>query len=336
MGLTATAAPSSSRLELASAIAAELGCGAALLSSPASVCWAGAIHASGTHLLVSAGEAVAVEPAAKALARALREAGLRPGDAVAIEPAALTLSVAAGLGNRRCPSAEERLAAARARKDTDEISLIERAAELVGAGHAAVRAALSPGVRELDLWTEAQTAMGLLHGAPVEAHVDLMAGARTSEVGLPPSSARTAAGNPVLFDLAPQRDGYWADSCATLACGPPPPSLRQRHDSVRRALDRGLAVAAPGVSGGAVDAAIRAELERDGLSCPHHCGHGVGTAAQEPPWLVPGSDMVLEEGMVVAIEPGAYSDGIGVRLEQLVLIESCGNRALTTHSTELT
>jgi Xaa-Pro aminopeptidase len=40
--------------------------------------------------------------------------------------------------------------------------------------------------------------------------------------------------------------------------------------------------------------------------------------------------------MVVALEPGAYADGIGVRVEHLLLIEAAGARPLTTHSLDLT
>jgi Xaa-Pro aminopeptidase len=105
---------------------------------------------------------------------------------------------------------------------------------------------------------------------------------------------------------------------------------------VRAALDAGFAAARPGVRAGAVDAAIRATLDRFSLSCPHHTGHGVGARAQQPPWLNPGVDAVLQDGTVIALEPGAYADGFGVRLEHLAVVEHGGARPLTTHSLELT
>jgi Xaa-Pro aminopeptidase len=163
-----------------------------------------------------------------------------------------------------------------------------------------------------------------------------MSGPRTALIGEPPTDRPVAAGDAVLFDLAPRRDGWWADSCATVCCGRPSVALRRRHDAVRAALDAGLRAARPGVRAAAVDAAVRAALDRVFLTCPHHTGHGVGARAQQAPWLNPGVETVLEAGTVVALEPGAYADGFGVRLEHLAVVEHGGARPLTTHSLELT
>lgn len=221
-------------------------------------------------------------------------------------------------------------------KNAEEIALIGAAAELVEIGHRALREALEPGRSESELWNVAAAAIAAAGGEPADAVVDLMVGGRTALIGKPPGEATLADGDPVLFDLAPKRDGFWADSCATFVCGAPSAALRDRHAAIAAALDRGLGCARPGVSAGVVDGAIREQLATAGLECPHHTGHGVGVRAQEPPWFVPGNDSLLEEGMVVALEPGAYADGFGVRLEHLAVIETGGARPLTSHSLSLT
>jgi Xaa-Pro dipeptidase len=221
-------------------------------------------------------------------------------------------------------------------KDAHEVELILAAAELVEAGQRAVRERVEPGVTELELWEAASTAMSALRPGPTEALVDLMVGEGTSEIGRPPGPAAAAPGDPVLFDLAPFSDGYWADSCATFSCGTPSHALRRRHDAVRKALECGLGSIRPGVRACEVDAVMRAALAEAGLECPHHTGHGVGTVPQEPPWLVPDDETVLTERMVIALEPGAYSGGIGVRLEHLVFLRPDGPELLTTHSLDVT
>jgi Xaa-Pro aminopeptidase len=244
-------------------------------------------------------------------------------------------------------------AAARMRRDAAEIAAITAVAELASTGQEAVRASAAAGASEEELWRLAQAAIGaavaelrsaVQPGADpgsrpdpeLELLCDLLAGERSAMIDGAPGAATLAPGDPLLFDLAPRFGGYWADSCATFVVGRPSAALRARHDSVRAALDAGIAAARPGVAAGEVDAAVRGRLEADGLSCPHHSGHGVGRAAQEPPFLVPGDPTPLEEGMTIAIEPGAYGEGFGVRLEHLVLIEADGARPLTTHLLTLT
>jgi Xaa-Pro aminopeptidase len=345
------------RVAVVSEIARDHGAGGALLSQPATLRWIGVTAPEDVHVLVAAGEAMAVaaadarpphgipvelyagseaRAAADALSRALVRADLNGTDPVVLDAPKPEAMLTPALRGRRRPDASAALAAARARKAIDELVLIGDAAHLLAIGHRAVRETLAPGLSERELWRSAQAAMRRAADAPVDAAVDLMAGARTALIGEPPGPARVASGDPVLFDLAPQRYGYWADSCATFACVAPPFTLRRRHDVVRSALEAGMSAARPGTTAGEVDARMRAVLDRAGLECPHHTGHGVGTAPQEPPWLNPGEGAVLEEGMVLALEPGAYSDGFGVRLEHLVLVEPGGARPLTRHSLDLT
>ncbi|MCC6830287.1 MAG: aminopeptidase P family protein [Thermoleophilia bacterium] len=319
----------SERLRAVTTIAAASGAGAAVLTRPASARWLGLPDGAGRHVVVAAGAGLVVAAGdAAALATALRRAGLRPHDPVAVDAPGLALG-------HPVLDAAEALDAERMVKDDRELALIARAARLVDAGQAAARAAAVAGATEDDLWMAAAAAMRAVAGAPVEAGVDLMAGARTALVGEPPDGTVLRAGDPVLFDLAPCRDGYWADSCATFACGAPPAALARRHDAVRRALEVALERARPGVSAGALDAAVRAVLAKHGLSCPHHIGHGVGTAPQEAPWILPGRTTVLREGMVVALEPGAYAGGFGVRLEHLAVVRPDGAVPLTSHDLSL-
>jgi len=72
-----------------------------------------------------------------------------------------------------------------------------------------------------------------------------------------------------------------------------------------------------------------------GLDYPHHSGHGLGADWHEEPRIVPGSDTVLEAGMVVAFEPGNYGEDLGVRVEQIVLVTDDGCEALSQHSLDL-
>jgi Xaa-Pro aminopeptidase len=66
------------------------------------------------------------------------------------------------------------------------------------------------------------------------------------------------------------------------------------------------------------------------VSNPIHTGHGIGTGVHEWPRLVPDQEVVLREGMVLMVEPGAYDTAIGgVRLEWMYLVTATGNEVLS-------
>ncbi len=68
----------------------------------------------------------------------------------------------------------------------------------------------------------------------------------------------------------------------------------------------------------------------------HRCGHGFGLDNHERPWLANGSQDVLQENMVVSIEPGLYlSEMGGFRHSDTVVITADGYRCLTQAPTQL-
>jgi Xaa-Pro aminopeptidase len=183
---------------------------------------------------------------------------------------------------------------------------------------------------ELELWALVRAAIEGEAGARTPVLADLVAGPRTAEVGGAPGSRALADGDLVLCDLVPRRDGYWGDSCATFAIGEPSPGAHRHHRAAADALARAIEAVRPGAVAGDIDA-----LARTGLDYPHHTGHGLGTAYHESPRLVPGNATVLEAGMVIALEPGSYGDGEGVRVEQIVLVTDDGCEVLSGHNLEL-
>jgi len=106
--------------------------------------------------------------------------------------------------------------------------------------------------------------------------------------------------------------------------------MRADHRLVADVLARLIEAVAPGVVAGDLDA-----FAREHLDFAHHTGHGIGAAYHEEPRIVPGSQAVLEPGMVVALEPGRYDDGRGVRLEHVVLVTEDGCEDLSRHQLDL-
>jgi Xaa-Pro aminopeptidase len=61
----------------------------------------------------------------------------------------------------------------------------------------------------------------------------------------------------------------------------------------------------------------------------------VGFGWHEEPRIVPASAAVLEPGMVVALEPGGYRDGVGIRIEVVAVVTAGGARVLSQHDLRL-
>lgn len=87
-----------------------------------------------------------------------------------------------------------------------------------------------------------------------------------------------------------------------------------------------------GIKASDVDGAARRIIEQAGYGKQfgHGTGHGVGLSIHEKPRLSAKDQSLLEEGMVVTIEPGIYLPGWGgVRIEDTVLVLNGGCRVLT-------
>jgi Xaa-Pro aminopeptidase len=219
------------------------------------------------------------------------------------------------------------LAAARAVKDPDEIDRLRAAIALCDVGQREARDRAEPGMTEIELWGLVRAAVERAAGGRTPMLADLASGPRTGETGGAPGERMLAEGDLVLVDLVPRYRGYWGDSCATIALGPPSPAARTKHAAARAALARGVEAIRPGLRADELDGLVRA-----GLDYPHHSGHGLGTSWHEEPRIVPEGRTRLEPGMVVALEPAVYAGSEGVRVEQVVLVTGDGCEVLSGHS----
>ena len=153
-----------------------------------------------------------------------------------------------------------------------------------------------------------------------------------------PTDRRVEPGDLLLFDFGGVLHGYCVDLTRTVATGPVTAEQQRIYRAVRDAQAAGIAAVAPGVESATVDAAARDLLAARGLgeAFGHGTGHGLGLEVHEDPRIAqarPGSPapVVLAEGMVCTVEPGAYlPDYGGIRLEDDVLVTSGGCEVLTS------
>jgi Xaa-Pro dipeptidase len=276
-----------------------------------------------------------VDRAARATDLAIEAVG--SARALSVDFASLPGSVAVELVRREVELVDvgPELRAARAVKDPDEVDAIRASIRIADVGQAAARASFAANRSELDVWAATRAAMEGAAGSRLPLLADFVTGERTAEVGGLPGERKIQDEDLLLVDLVPRLGAYWADSCATVAVGEPPEEVRRAHKAATEALERALELSRPGTVAGDIDAAAREAVGRVDGSYPHHTGHGLGTGFHEEPRIVPGSERVLEPGMVVALEPGIYAEGWGVRVERVALVTDDGPEVLSGHDLEL-
>jgi Xaa-Pro aminopeptidase len=227
----------------------------------------------------------------------------------------------------------------RAVKDEEEIAIMRRAAGLSDEVFDALSRERFSGrsERELAWWVERSFREGGAEGVSFEPVVG--AGATAASPHAVPGDAPIEPGVLVVVDAGCLLDGYCSDCTRTFAVGEISERFQELYALCLQAQLAGLEAVAPGVHGRDADAASRTLIEAQGLggAYGHGMGHGVGLQIHEAPTLRPESTDVLEAGNVVSVEPGIYipDEGVGVRIEDLVLVTEGGRERLTQFTKEL-
>jgi Xaa-Pro aminopeptidase len=146
-----------------------------------------------------------------------------------------------------------------------------------------------------------------------------------------PTDRVISAGEPIIFDLGSRLDHYCSDMTRTWVCGAFSEKISEIYSVVREAQ----LAAQDGVRAGRdsvqVDGIARQVIANAGYGdhFGHGLGHGVGLAVHEKPGVRRHGGAILEENMVITIEPGIYLPGVGgVRLENMVLVTASGCEVL--------
>ena len=140
------------------------------------------------------------------------------------------------------------------------------------------------------------------------------------------------ADEPVLFEIWVCADGYWADHTKNLVVGELRDDYRELEERLVAVYDRAIAHCKPGASFAELDVLVRDGLAEMGYpgQPSHPICHGIGARAHEPPYAHRAGGGTVEEGMVLAIEPGVYWEGGGgLRVEDNFLIGSGGAEKLS-------
>ncbi len=247
-------------------------------------------------------------------------------------------------------------------KDDEEVARLRRACA-VGCGlFASVLEYVTRSATETQVAAQLEF-MARLAGAEAMSFETIVASGERSAL---PHGRATSARLPergfVTLDFGVVVDGYCSDMTRTVHLGRATEREWEVYHSVLEAQQVAIAAVRAGVRCADVDEAARSVLRRVGLEkeFAHSTGHGVGLEIHEGPRIAAGQEQMLEAGMVITIEPGAYlagrpasavpergrsrqrclrsngdaagEDGFGVRIEDMLLVTRSGCEVLTDAS----
>ncbi|KEA54547.1 proline aminopeptidase P II [Mangrovibacter sp. MFB070] len=245
-------------------------------------------------------------------------------------------------------------------KSPEEVAVLRRAGEITALGHTRAMVQCRPGMYEYQLEGEILHEFNH-HGARYPSYNTIVGGGENGCIlHYTENESLLRAGDLVLIDAGCELEGYAGDITRTFPVnGRFTPAQRAVYDIVLESLETALSLYGPGttmqevteavvrvmVTGlvrldilqGDIDALITQNAHRQFFM--HGLSHWLGLDVHDVGEYGPDRSRPLEPGMVLTVEPGLYiapdADvpeiyrGIGIRIEDDIVITATGNENLT-------
>lgn len=218
---------------------------------------------------------------------------------------------------------------ARLVKTPGEIARIRRGAAAAERAIVEGLRAVGPGSTERDLARAIADSFYRLGGDEVRLLV-VGSGERSSHPNAPPTDRRLKAGDVVRIDVLGSHAGYYTDCARTAVVGSPSEEDRRIWAAIVSIHREVLAHIRPGVRTRELYELYSQRAAEHGLQPLRFLGHGLGLGLHEGPFIDAYTDVVLEPGMVFAIEPVHFvAHRVGYHLEDEVLVTAGGCEVFT-------
>lgn len=276
----------------------------------------------------------------------LQKAAAQAPRILTLKTSPMTAKLAALLPLREMGDAQPVVARLRVIKSAAELAMIQKSVDVTLQGHRAAWKRMAPGLREYQL---AATMTNLFQesGCIRHAYAPIVgSGINGTVLHYSDNMRRMDAGEVVVMDVAAECDAYAADITRTVPVnGKFTPRQREIYEIVLGAQNAVLAAMKPGMLMGGRNLPATVSLyqiafdyinthgkDRQGNPLgkyfTHGLGHHVGLDVHDPSETM----APLKANMVLTVEPGIYipEEGIGVRIEDMVLVTETGAKLLSS------
>ena len=229
-------------------------------------------------------------------------------------------------------------------KSEEEVQVLRTGCEISDVGTRVIMEAMAEGKTELEVSNEALVAMDreLNQRFPELESYGTIVTCNSGPRSLLPhglsSGRKLRTGEVINFNVLPIIEGYYVSQERTLSLGPLPETAMKPYETVVEAHERGIEAVKPGIRCSDLARASLDVLKRDGydqyqLHGPgHSCGiMGAFWGREEKGEIRLYNDTILQEGMVITVEPAIYLPGIGGFRHCDVLVVKKDGHELLTH-----
>jgi len=237
--------------------------------------------------------------------------GLITGDNVMDEmPRSLHAALQSEMHQVTWVEAGDLLQNARLIKSPAEFEALRRSARLADDGARAACKAIRLGCSEYEIVAAAESEM---RRKGADAYLVVIASKGVTELIGPPEHKTLEVGDNVIFEIAVQVHGYWAQTAQVFYVGGPSPDQARIYRDTYLAYKTAVEMVRPGVSCSEVAQTIEASLKQAGYGdgIEQDFGHGIGIDLPELPRVELKDNTVIQEGMVLVIHPAVRQLGIG-------------------------
>jgi Xaa-Pro aminopeptidase len=228
-------------------------------------------------------------------------------------------------------------------KSPAEIAYIRKAVTIADAGLARFAEKARAGMTEHQMAAEIYYEMMSLNGDLAASPINLASGPRTAYGHGLPSERKVGAGDFIMVEFGGAYRRYGTTVGRHACAGEPSNRMQELHDLVLASCDACINAIRPGVPAVEPHIAARKVIEDAGLieNCWHTTGYGIAPG-YPPSWgesvdMFGDSEYVLEEGMVLSVEPPVFvpEDKLGARLIDNVLVTRDGAELLSSNPRDI-
>ncbi len=222
-------------------------------------------------------------------------------------------------------------------KSPAEIGYIRKAVRITNEAYRALFDAVKPGMTERDLYSllcVEHMKRGMDAPGSITLATCIPGDARSSNRSLRRHTDRTLTeGELIAHDAGGVYRGYWSDYTRMFALGRAERKHKDAYRTVYECLQAANDEIRPGVP---ISNLVRVSIEKltkagyvEQAGRVTGIGHAMGLDIIEPPFIELEDDTLLEEGMVLTVEPSLYTGGAYFMLEEDVVVTDTGCEILS-------